>query len=93
VFDAEIPISGKTGTAQVVSRTLEKAGVHKAGGHVFKSHAWFAGYAPSENPQIAVCVLIEHGEHGSSGAGPVAKEMMVSYLKNKLDPPPVPAGP
>ena len=84
VFDGRMHISGKTGTAQVVSRRLEKEGVSKRNGNSFKSHAWFAGYAPSKDPKIAVCVLIEHGEHGSSGAGPVAKGMMVSYLKNML---------
>jgi penicillin-binding protein 2 len=82
VFDDMIRISGKTGTAQVVSRRLEKEGPNKGCKNSFKSHAWFVGYAPSEDPQIVVCVLIEHGEHGSSGAGPVAKEMIVSYLKS-----------
>jgi len=85
VYDSRIHISGKTGTAQVVSRRLEKEGTNKGGGHSLKSHAWFVGYAPSENPKIVVCVLIEHGEHGSSGAGPVAKGMMLSYLKNVLN--------
>lgn len=93
VHDPRILISGKTGTAQVVSLSLEKEGSKKSGGHSFKSHAWFAGYAPSENPQIAVCVLIEHGEHGSSGAGPVAKEMIVSYLNQGKEPDTVPEVP
>ncbi|MEZ4566951.1 MAG: hypothetical protein R2860_08275 [Desulfobacterales bacterium] len=38
------------------------------------------GYAPTDQPEIVVSVLVEHGKHGSSGAGPIA-EMIVSYLK------------
>jgi penicillin-binding protein 2 len=36
-------------------------------------HAWFIAYAPSEDPAIAITVLIEYGGHGSSAAAPVAK--------------------
>lgn len=79
VRDKTIEISGKTGTAQIISR---KRGDPRAEKHEdrFKPHAWFVGYAPSRNPRIAVSVLIEHGEHGSSGAGPIAGELMKSYL-------------
>ncbi len=79
VRDKTIEISGKTGTAQIVSR---KRGDPRAETYEdrFKPHAWFVGYAPSKAPRIAVSVLIEHGEHGSSGAGPIAGELMKSYL-------------
>lgn len=79
VRDREIQISGKTGTAQVISR---KRGEERAEEipDKYKPHAWFVGYAPSGNPQIAVAVLVEHGEHGSSGAGPIAGELMTTYL-------------
>ncbi len=93
VFDSRLQISGKTGTAQVVSRAMEKEGPNKGGRNIYKSHAWFVGYAPSEHPKIAVCVLVEHGEHGASGAGPVAKEMIVSYLKGMANQTSVPAAP
>ncbi len=83
VRSKEIDICGKTGTAQVVGRKYEdeKGEVKKK----YRPHAWFIGYAPAENPQIAVSVLIEHGGGGSSVAGPVAKEMMLSYLKPGAD--------
>ncbi|MBA2882369.1 penicillin-binding protein 2 [Desulfosalsimonas propionicica] len=84
VRSKEVAISGKTGTAQVISR---KAGQEEADqGDQYLPHAWFVGYAPSDRPEIAVCVFIEHGEHGSSGAGPLAKEMVLSYLTSQDDP-------
>jgi len=85
VYDKEIEISGKTGTAQVVSRKTEMESKKKKNKVSYESHAWFVGYAPTQNPQIVVSVLVEHGVHGSSGAGPIAKEMIVSYLKDMID--------
>jgi penicillin-binding protein 2 len=88
VYDKEFDISGKTGTAQVVSRKAEKESKNKKNKKSkvsYESHAWFVGYAPTQNPKIVVSVLVEHGMHGSSGAGPIAKEMIVSYLKDMID--------
>jgi len=45
-----------------------------------KPHAWFVSYAPADDPKIAVAVIVEHGEHGSSTCGPVAREMIKTYL-------------
>lgn len=78
-----LEFSGKTGTAQVVA--LKPAGQTDADGNdednIFhKDHAWFVAYGPSENPRIAVAVMIEHGEHGSSAAAPVAREIIRTYL-------------
>ena len=75
-----LPFSGKTGTAQVVS--MPKAGELSAEIKELlpKDHAWFIAYAPSEDPKIAISVIIEHGEHGSSAAAPVAREMIKTYL-------------
>jgi penicillin-binding protein 2 len=67
-------IAGKTGTAQVVSRKSAKR---------IKNHAWFIGYAPEEDPEILVTVVIEEGEHGSSAAGPVAKAIIDQYITDK----------
>ncbi|MCF8024308.1 MAG: penicillin-binding protein 2 [Desulfobacteraceae bacterium] len=76
----EIPISGKTGTAQLVGRRSDDLAEGEEFDRKHLPHAWFVGYAPSHNPRIAVSVLIEHGEGGASAAGPVAKEMMLTYL-------------
>ena len=70
-------MSGKTGTAQVVGRR-DDDGDGKV--EPIKDHAWFVAYAPREHPKIAVSVIVEHGEHGSSAAAPVAAEMIRFYL-------------
>jgi penicillin-binding protein 2 len=74
-----IHVAGKTGTAQVVGRKTESAKDLKKRDH-FKSHAWFVAYAPAEKPKIAIAVIVEHGEHGSSAAAPIAREIIATYL-------------
>lgn len=74
-----IVMCGKTGTAQVVGRRDEDADGDGEGDPI-KDHAWFVAYAPGEDPRIAVAVIVEHGEHGSSAAAPVAAEMIRFYL-------------
>jgi penicillin-binding protein 2 len=79
----DIDISGKTGTTQVISRKeddplpQEDVPIH------LRAHAWFVAYAPSEKPTIAVAVVVEHGEHGSGAAAPIAREMIKTYLRKK----------
>ena len=81
---ADIDMSGKTGTSQVISskedETLaqEDIPIHQ------RAHAWFVAYAPSEQPTIAVAVVVEHGEHGSGAAAPIAREMIKTYLRKPL---------
>jgi penicillin-binding protein 2 len=81
----DVLIAGKTGTAQVVGRDIEER--YKSGKHIsrreYKEHGWFVAFAPYEKPLIAVSVIVEHGGHGSSSAGPVAKEVILEYLKYK----------
>ena len=72
-----VAMCGKTGTAQVVGRRDDGA---DGEGEPIKDHAWFVAYAPREDPRIAVAVIVEHGEHGSSAAAPVAAEMIRFYL-------------
>lgn len=74
-----IVMCGKTGTAQVVGRRDDDADGDGEGDPI-KDHAWFVAYAPGEDPRIAVAVIVEHGEHGSSAAAPVAAEMIRFYL-------------
>jgi penicillin-binding protein 2 len=74
-----IVMCGKTGTAQVVGRRDDDADGDGEGDPI-KDHAWFVAYAPEEDPRIAVAVIVEHGEHGSSAAAPVAAEMIRFYL-------------
>jgi cell division protein FtsI/penicillin-binding protein 2 len=70
-----IDISGKTGTAQVVSQTLEQS----AKSSEFKSTAWFVGYAPSDKPEIVVAALVQRGEH-SAVAVPIVRDVIKAYF-------------
>lgn len=77
-------IGGKTGTAQVV-RLAQYRGLKEANiPYEVRDHAWFTCFAPAENPQIAVTVLVEHGLHGGSGAGPIARAVLNHYFNGKL---------
>ena len=76
----QIEISGKTGTAQVVSLKKFEENAEGKDERRFKDHAWFIAYAPSDAPRIAIAVIVEHGEHGSSAAAPVARELVRTYL-------------
>ncbi len=72
-----VDFAGKTGSAQVISNTLRKA---KGGsGGDFKDNGWFAGVAPRRNPEIVVCVLLEHGEHGYLAAR-LAAQVIKAYV-------------
>jgi len=71
---AGIPIAGKTGTAQVVRKGEGK------GQTDLKDHGWFVSFAPVDNPQIAVVVLVENGGFGGQVAAPVAKAVYEAAL-------------
>jgi len=78
---ASIPerdVSGKTGTAQVVSLPKKK---ENADQETFSDHAWFAAYAPGDEARIAVVVFIEHGGHGGSTAAPIARTVISRFFE------------
>ena len=75
-----IHVSGKTGTAQVVSKSTIGSLKGEEIPYNLRAHAWFVAYAPSEAPEIAVVVFVEHGESGSGTAAPIAREMIKQYL-------------
>ncbi len=79
-------MSGKTGTAQVVGRKKIENLRESEKTRQFRDHAWFVAYAPSENPKIAVAIIVEHGEHGSLTAAPIAQQLIETYLESgKID--------
>ena len=49
-------------------------------GNRYENHAWFVGYAPADNPRVAVAVLVEHGGHGGSEAAPLASRVIKAGL-------------
>lgn len=65
-----IQVACKTGTAE----SHEKSKI---------PHAWFTAYAPSQNPEIVVTVLVEESGQGSDIAAPIAKEVLSSYFERK----------
>jgi penicillin-binding protein 2 len=77
--DLGIVVAGKTGTAQVIS--LPQNGKKTVHG----DHAWFAGYAPAEKPEIVVVAIVEGAGHGGAVAAPVVSTVMEKYFRNKMD--------
>ena len=81
---AGLDISGKTGTVQVIAQS----GWFSTAGLPFmqRDHAWFASYAPKENPQMVVVVFVEHaGAHGGTDSAPLAKLLYQSRFKAQID--------
>jgi len=76
----DVEIAGKTGTSQVVGR---REGADEVLPLHLRPHAWFVCYAPYQAPQIAVAVVVENGEHGSSAAGPIARELVKTWLRQE----------
>lgn len=78
-------MSGKSGTSQVISMSAEKLFMKcDEKEYRFRHHAVFAAYAPYDDPQVAVGVVVEHGCSGSGAAGPVAKEVVSTYMKKYM---------
>lgn len=87
----DIPVAGKTGTAQVSSLGTVRLKTHQMD-FFLRDHAWFAAFAPAEDPEIAVVSLNEHGGHGGSDAAPPAMAVIQKYFDLKkedaVNPPP-----
>jgi penicillin-binding protein 2 len=73
-----IVCAGKTGTAQVPGAN--------------NPHAWFAGYAPADNPQIACVVMVENGGEGSQASAPLFRQVIEKYFNVKPPSPTPPKG-
>ena len=81
--DADYRMAGKSGTAQVVGIAQGEKYDSEALKERHRDHALFVSFAPVEDPQIAVAVIVENAEGGSSQAGPVARKMMDAFLRGK----------
>jgi penicillin-binding protein 2 len=73
-------LAGKTGTAQVVTVKQTESTKHQDADVRKREHAWFIAFAPVDDPQIAISVLIENGGFGGSTAGPIARKVLDTYL-------------
>lgn len=67
--DLPVAVAGKTGTAEWRKGR--------------SPHAWFVGFAPYENPEISIVVLVEEGGEGSAIAVPIAKQVLAAYFKRE----------
>jgi len=74
-------IAGKTGTAQVKSIKQGEVYDENKIAERYRDHALFAGFAPRDNPKIALAVVVENSGGGSSTAAPIARMVFDAYLK------------
>ncbi len=79
-----VRVAGKTGTAQVVGRKGRSEDSASAW-YLDRSHGWFAGFAPADEPQVAFAVLVEHGGSGGTSAAPIATAVMQTHLGKETD--------
>lgn len=81
--DLDYTIAGKTGTAQVVGiRQGERYDASQLAKR-HHDHALFIAFAPVEEPEVAIGLIVENGQHGSSTAGPVARQVFDAYMAFK----------
>ena len=82
--DAPFTMAGKTGTAQVFTVAQDEEYDEAEVAERMRDHALFVAFAPLEDPQIAVAVIVENGEHGSSTAAPIGRKVIETYLRDVL---------
>ncbi|KRA30384.1 penicillin-binding protein [Rhodanobacter sp. Root627] len=74
-------MAGKSGTAERFSRTTSAYDTNRNTAYLASRHrAWFVAYAPADNPQIAVAVLLESGAWGASASGPIVRKILDVWL-------------
>jgi penicillin-binding protein 2 len=81
---AKFKIAGKTGTAQVFGIKQDEEYVAEDISKQLRDHALFVGFAPVEDPRIAVAVIVENGGSGGAVAAPIARQVMDYYLNHVL---------
>ena len=72
---AGLDIAGKTGTAQIISKSKAEKG---------QDHAWFASFAPVGEPEVVVVVLVERGGKGGQVAAPIARKVLNAIFMEKV---------
>jgi penicillin-binding protein 2 len=81
--DIGIAVAGKTGTAEYCDNIAQPLGYCVPG--QWPAHAWYIGYAPYENPEIAIVAFVYNGGEGSFVALPVVRETMRRYFELKAE--------
>jgi penicillin-binding protein 2 len=80
----DVAVAGKTGTAQVTALGTVRLKTHQMD-FFQRDHAWFAGFAPADDPELAVVVINEHGGHGGADAAPTAMAVIKKYFDLKKE--------
>jgi penicillin-binding protein 2 len=80
----EYEMAGKTGTAQVKSIAQNQEYDEKTTENKCKDPSLFIGFAPLDDPKIAIAVVVEHAGSGSRVAAPIARKLIDYYLINRL---------
>ncbi|HUV16483.1 MAG TPA: penicillin-binding transpeptidase domain-containing protein, partial [Pelolinea sp.] len=75
----EIQIAGKTGTAEYCDNVAQSRNLCQPGN--WPTHAWFVGYGPYEDPEIAVVAFVYNGGEGASVAGPIVRKILEAYFE------------
>jgi penicillin-binding protein 2 len=76
-----IPSAGKTGTAEYCDNVAQEQGLCISGS--WPAHAWYVGYAPYDDPEIAVVAFVYNGDEGSKVAAPIVRTVMEAYFEIK----------
>jgi penicillin-binding protein 2 len=78
---AAVQVMGKTGTAEIRSKRRKKEDDERDidGYQPTRSHAWFAGIVPADDPELVIVVLVEHGGSGGRIAWPIAKQIIEAW--------------
>ncbi|MFC6632774.1 penicillin-binding protein 2 [Microbulbifer taiwanensis] len=83
--DLEFRVAGKSGTAQIVGIAQGERYESEALKERHRDNALFVAFAPLDDPQIAVAVLVENGESGGKVAAPVAREVFFDWMSRPLE--------
>lgn len=93
IYNPRYRSAGKTGTAQVKSIAQGKSYNKAALDERHWDHAWFNGFAPVDNPEIAVAILVENGGGGSKTAAPIGKALFDYWVLQRPTNPILPPSP
>lgn len=77
----EIPSAGKTGTAEYCDNVAQSKNLCQPGS--WPTHSWYVGYAPYDDPEIAVVAFVYNGGEGASVAAPIVRQVMDAYFELK----------
>lgn len=80
-FDQKIKSAGKTGTAEYCDNVAQQKNLCRSGN--WPTHSWYVGYAPYNDPEIAVVAFVYNGGEGASVAAPIVQKTLEGYFELK----------